>query len=143
MKQFQTNFKGIRIAKLFLISLLFFNTPSLFSQTDSISVVKVKVNSNVIDLLKTWDINIWFFTPMAKPVSSIEGLTRNEFACWGIDLFQKMQDLYKTLELGGEGVKLMGDGAYNDELNKPLIYVTWAKVAPNLKNVTRVVFVAE
>jgi hypothetical protein len=52
-----------------------------------------------------------------------------------------MQELFKVLEIKGEGVKVKGDGAYNEATIKPKLYVTWAKFAQNLKGAQRVEFI--
>lgn len=113
-----------------------------FAQTDDASSVRIEATPALLELLKTWDPSIWFFTPSGEePLSSLDGLDREDFACWGVEHFERMQELFKVLGLEGEGVNVMGDGAYNDEEDKPKLYVTWASLAPSLQGATRVEFV--
>ncbi|MDI1337933.1 MAG: hypothetical protein PSU94_17265 [Lacunisphaera sp.] len=105
-------------------------------------VTQIPASPAFIELLKSWDPQIWFFTPLDKPLRSLDGLKRESVACWGMEHFQRMQDLFRVLNLPGDGVKVMGDGAYNDTPDRPLLYVTWAKYAPNLKNVLRIQFIS-
>lgn len=105
------------------------------------TIVKIHISRDLMDLLKKWDPEIWFFTSKQKPVSSLEGLKREDFACWGAEHFGRMEELFKLLGLEGVGIRVIGDGAYNETPNKPRLYITWAKYAPYLKGVARVQFV--
>jgi len=109
--------------------------------TPSVGVMKVEVDSGVLELLKKWDPNIWFFTPADKPVGSLEGLGSKDFACWGIEHFGQMRNLFNLLAIEDEGIGLLSDIPYNEEPDKPRVYVTWAKYAPRLKNTVRIEFI--
>jgi hypothetical protein len=115
------------------------NLPLLSAQAQR--TIKIEASTSLIDLIKTWDSNIWFFTPEDKPIRSLNELNREDIACWGMEHFQRMQELFKVLGIKGEGVKVKGDGAYNEATIKPKLYVTWAKFAQNLKGAQRVEFI--
>jgi hypothetical protein len=105
-------------------------------------VVKIEASSSVLELLKTWDKKWLFITPLDKPIRSLEGLTRNDFACWGDNTcFKIMNSLFEILGVKGEGVNMMGDGAYKKATNKPPLYVTTSYYASDFKGVARVLFV--
>ena len=116
-------------------------SPVALGQTTAIPVVKVEVTADVLELVKTWDEAIWFFTPSDKPLKSLQGLTRANVPFWGLELFERMGQFFQAAGIPGEGGQVMGDGAYNDETPKPPLYVTWSKYAPSLSGVARVEFI--
>ena len=109
------------------------------AQADSLSTVKVEAPPVLLQLLQTWDSTIWFFTPSDKPIRTLEGLTRTDVAIWGAEHFHRTNDFFRVLGLEGEGVKLVGAGSYNEI--RPLVYITWARYASDLRGVSRVKFV--
>jgi len=133
-----------RIARMTVCGVLL--TVAFVPQTSAsgpgeLPVVRVEASREVVDLLRTWDPNIWFFTPAAQPIASLDSLTREDVKFWGIELLSQAQAFFAILELPGEGVGLMGDGAYNSEGAKPALYVTWASIAPQLQGAAHVEFV--
>jgi hypothetical protein len=125
-------------SSMFLFMMIFI---PILAAAQEVRTIRIEVSPSVLEVIRTWDRNIWFFTPEDKPIRSLTELTREDIACWGAEHFSRMQSLFKALGLKGEGVKILGDGAYNDSKNKPLLYVTWAKFAPDLQGVLQVEFV--
>jgi hypothetical protein len=116
---------------------------SVVSQGDSLPTLRVEVAPAVAELVQAWDSTIWFFTPSANPIRSLEGLRTSDIACWGAENFQRMKDLFSVLGLEGEGVRVVGVGSHNDVAPPLRLYVTWARYAPHLRGMTRVLLVAK
>lgn len=122
---------------IFFLILLFSQAEAVLrADTDS---VKVPVSVQVFELVKSWDPDIWFFTPAANPISALEGLADKDIACWGAEHFARVKDLYKALGIEDIGVNVIGDGAYAGA--KPRLYITWSRYAPSLEGAVRVEFV--
>ena len=51
---------------------------------------EIKVEKKVIELLNTWNKDIWFFTSKNNPIRTLDNLKKEDFACWGAELIQKV-----------------------------------------------------
>ena len=125
------------ISWLFFGFILFLTTVTYAEEPHT---VKVEASKEFLELIKTWDEKIWFFTPQDNPIRSLKGLARNDIACWGTEHFERMKALFNVLGIEGEGVRVLGDGSYNDG-DKPVLYITWSNNAPNLQGASRVEFI--
>lgn len=111
------------------------------TKLDSIKTIVIEVDSSVFNLVNNWEEDVWIFSPSDKNLKTLDGLQATEIACWGIEHFNRMKDLFNALHIENAGVSLVGDGAYNDSEEKPLIYITWKKYADSLKGAVRVKFI--
>ena len=130
--------KKAKMSFCFLVIMIFI---ALLALAQDLRTIKIEASPSFLELIRGWDSNIWFFTPEDKPIRSLNELNREDIACWGMEHFQRMQELFKVLGIKGEGVKVKGDGTYNEATIKPKLYVTWAKFAQNLKGAQRVEFI--
>jgi hypothetical protein len=108
------------------------------------STVTVKANKNVVELIKTWDPDISFYTSKKSPLKSIEGLRQEEIGCWGPELIVNIRAFYDAAEIEkthGEGVQVIGpDNPIFVIKGGPRLYLTSAKNAPRLKETVKVRF---
>jgi hypothetical protein len=108
------------------------------------STVKVKANKQVVELVKTWNPDISFYTSKKNPLKSIEGLRQEEIGCWGPELGNNIRAFYDaagTEKTHGEGVQVIGpDNPIFSMERGPRLYLTSAKFAPKLKEAVKVEF---
>jgi len=111
-------------------------------QEETLQLLEVQTSKEVVDLVSKWDPNINFFMPANDQFTTLDGIKREEYACWGIELFDELNSLIQLLQLPGEGVKLVGDGSYiSPNEIKPKIYVTWNKYEKMLTGAKRFILV--
>lgn len=108
------------------------------------STVKVKANKQVVDLVKTWNPDISFYTSKKNPLKSIEGLRQEEIGCFGPELGFHIKAFYDAAGIEkthGEGVQVIGpDNPIFVMERGPRLYLTSAKYAPKLKEAVKVEF---
>ena len=105
--------------------------------------VRVKANKEVVNLVKTWDKNITFYTSKKDPLTTIEGLRQNEIACWDWRFADKIQAFYVaagTNRTYGNAVQLIPPSGVAFANNFPRLYLTSTSEEPKLKDAVRVVF---
>jgi len=127
---------------LFFFLLCLFISIQSFAQDTEKQIPEVQVSKELIDLVSKWDPNINFFMPVDSSFTTLEGIKREEYACWGIELFDELNSFIQLLQLPGEGVNLVGDGSYNSPNEiKPKVYVTWNKYEGSLTGAKRFILV--
>jgi hypothetical protein len=127
---------------LFLFLLCLLISIQSFTQDTEKQILEVQVSKEVIDLVSKWDPSINFFMPVDNSFTTLEGIKREEYACWGIELFDELNSLIQLLQLPGEGVNLIGDGSYNSPIEiKPKVYVTWNNYEGSLTGAKRFILV--
>ena len=108
------------------------------------STVKVKANKQVVELVKSWDPEISFYTSKKNPLKSIEGLRQEEIGCYGPELgfhIKAFYDAAGTEKTHGEGVQVIGpDNPIFMVERGPRLYLTSANYAPKLKEAVKVKF---
>ena len=75
------------------------------------SVVIVKVSPEVMEELSSWDTDIAFFTSAQNPITSLKGLSEDEIAMWGFELFGNYQQLFQVVGEPKEKGNVIGDVA--------------------------------
>lgn len=109
--------------------------------TDTTDSVSLKANKDVIDLIKTWDERIWFFTSKNNPIKSLEGLKAEDIACYGGELMGHIEKFYKVLGIKeGELVLVQGTEDIFRDKNPPSLFITWSKYDSTLGGGIRVEF---
>lgn len=108
------------------------------------STVTVKANKQVVELVKTWNPDISFYTSKKNPLKSIEGLRQEEIGCWGKELGYHIQAFYNAAGIEkthGEGVQVIGpDNPIFIMEHGPRLYLTSSQYAPRLKEAVKVEF---
>jgi len=115
-------------------------------ETGSTETVKVGVSKDVLDLIKTWDKRIWFFTSKENPIKSLDGLKKDDIlACWGAELIGRV---FNFLDAAGikykdKSMRIIGTGnpIFSGMENPPLLFTTWSGYEPALKGAIRVEFI--
>ena len=108
------------------------------------STVKVKANKQVVELVKTWNPDISFYTSKKNPLKSIEGLRQEEIGCFGPELSGHIRAFYDAAGIEkthGEGVQVIGpDNPIFVMEHGPRLYLISAKNASKLKEAVKVKF---
>jgi hypothetical protein len=108
------------------------------------STVTVKANKQVVELVKTWDPEISFYTSKKNPLKSIEGLRQEEIGCYGPELGFHIRAFYDAAGIEkthGEGVQVIGPDVPMFTVERgPRLYLTSAKNASRLKEAVKVKF---
>ena len=108
-------------------------------QTDA-----VKANKKVVELVKTWDPKIAFYTSKKDPLKSIEGLRQAEIACFGPELSGNIQAFYDAAQIHreyGNAVQVIGPSKLLfTEKDAPRLYLVHSNYEPKLKDFVRVKF---
>lgn len=126
---------------LLLVVVCFF---SACAQESDNSIPEVKTTKEAVEFVNTWDKNVYLFMPADDPITTLGGLTKEDFACWGMELFKNLDSLLAILKIPNEGIRLIGDGAYNDAGdNKPKVYITWNTYEKSLVGAKRFILVAK
>lgn len=126
---------------LLLVMVCFF---SACAQESDSSVPEVETTKEAVEFVNTWDQNVYMFMPADNPITTLDGLTKEDFACWGMELFGNVDSLLLILEIPRDGIRLVGDGAYNDAGdNKPKVYITWNTYEKSLIGAKRFILVAD
>ncbi|HXX81212.1 MAG TPA: hypothetical protein VEI46_06655 [Thermodesulfovibrionales bacterium] len=105
--------------------------------------VRVKANKEVVNLVKTWDKNLSFYTSKKNPLTTIENLRQNEIACWDWQFADKIQAFYNaagTNRTYGNAVQIIPPHNVAFANNSPRLYLTATGNEPKLKDAVRVVF---
>ena len=107
--------------------------------------IRVKANKEVVDLIKTWNPDIFFFTSRKNPLQTIQGLRQTEIACWGLELAQQTKAFYDAADIQrsyGNAVQLISPKDLNfGAEHAPRLYITWKGNATRIdKQAVRVVF---
>ncbi len=107
-------------------------------------VVTVKANRQVVDLVKTWDPKLSFYTSKKNPLKTLEGLRQKEIACFGPELAGNIQAFYNAAGIRkeyGDAVQVVGPGnpIFLIE-NGPRLYLTNSNYEPKLKEAVKVRF---
>jgi len=107
--------------------------------------VRVKANREVVNLVKTWNPDIVFFTSRKIPLKTIEGLRQTEIACWGPELAEQIKAFYDaagTQRSYGNAVQVITPTNLDFRAaNAPRLYITWKGHESRIKEVAvRVVF---
>jgi hypothetical protein len=111
-------------------------------QTDTVQTIEIETTKDVVNLISTWDPSIYFFMPADNQFTTLEGIKREEYACWGAERFDEISSLLQLLQLSGEGVRVVGDGTYNSPNEiKPKVYLTWSKYEGRLTGAKRFILV--
>lgn len=109
------------------------------------STVTVKANKNVVDLVKTWDPKLSFYTSKKNPLSSIGGLKQEEIACWGRELVPNIIAFYDAAgvqKVYGDAVQVIGPDVPIFTMERsPRIYLVSSEFASRLKDAVKVKFV--
>ena len=107
--------------------------------------VTVKANKQVVELVKTWDPEISFYTSKKNPLKSIESLRQEEIGCWGRELGFHIRAFYDAAGIEktrGDAVQVIGPDVPMFMMERgPRLYLTSAKFAPKLKEAVKVTFV--
>jgi hypothetical protein len=86
----------------------------------------VRVSPEVLKELASWDKRIVFFTPVENPITSLNGLSYEEIAMWGMELFEKYKQLFRVVGEPKEEGRVIGDVnnifTKNPELR---LFITW------------------
>jgi len=110
----------------------------------SIPTVKVVAKKSVVDEISRWDKRIWFFTSKSAPVRTLDGLTPDDIAGWGLEIcahIAKFRELATGVK-GVQGVHMIGTGnAIFTRANPPRIFITWSGQEKNLTGAARIEFV--
>jgi hypothetical protein len=108
------------------------------------STVTVKANKQVVELVKTWDPDINFYTSKKNPLTSIEGLRQEGIACWGRELIPNIQAFYDAAGVQksyGDAVQVVGpDNPIFVVERGPRLYLISSKYASRLKEAVKVRF---
>ena len=122
---------------------------------EEVDTVRIKAGEQVLAVIGEWDPELWFFTSRKQPLRTLEGLTRDEIACWGGELFQNVLDFREAIGIPTDnknlGVHVVGLGQKKKieelipyGLDKPVrLFITWSSLAPRLEGVVKVEFVAD
>jgi len=109
-----------------------------------VSTVKVKANKQVIELVKTWDRDVSFYTSKKNPLKTIEGLRQEEIGCFGPELAANIQAFYNAAGIEkthGEGVQVIGpDNPIFIMERGPRLYLLSSRYAEKLKEAVKVEF---
>ncbi|MBC8484852.1 MAG: hypothetical protein H8D45_02275 [Bacteroidetes bacterium] len=102
--------------------------------------VQIEVDTNVYNVVNSWDKKIWLFTSKDNPLKSFEGLQQKDIAAWGLELMQRVQNLYKALGIKETGVNLIGTGnpIFSGMENPPRLFITWSGQESNLPGAIRI-----
>lgn len=106
---------------------------------------ELKVSAAVMDLVSTWDEEIWFYTGRANPIQSLGGLNHTDIACGGMEFFEDVLALYTIIgiESGEVHVVMTGNPIFSGMENPPKLYINWSNQKPNLEGAVRVILVKE
>ena len=103
--------------------------------------ISIEVKDKVLDLVKTWDKRIWFFTSKDNPLKSFNNLQAKDIAIWGAELMKQTQDLYKVLGITDTtSVRLIGTGnpIFSGMENPPRLFITWSSHESQLNGSIRI-----
>ena len=132
--------------KILSLSIVILLSAFLFSlvSCSRVSTVKVKTNKKVVEMVRTWDRNISFYTSKKDPLKSTEGLRQAEIACFGRNLKDKIQAFYNAAEIRkeyGDAVQVIGpDNPIFSMQDGPRLYLTSREFEPKLKEAVKVEF---
>ena len=108
------------------------------------STPKVKANKKVLELIKTWDPKIAFYTSKKNPLKTIENLRQDEIACFGPELADKIKAFYDaagTERTYGNAVQMIAPADLSfSAKDSPRLYITWIGNGPKLKDAVKVTF---
>jgi len=114
---------------------------------ESTEIVKVKAKKKVLALIKTWDEKIWFFTSKENPIKSLNGLKKDEIACWGAEHIERVFDFLDAVGIKYEdkAMRVIGTGnpIFSGMKNPPRLFITWSDYAQHLKGGIKVIFIEE
>ena len=109
--------------------------------------VNVKANKEVVELVKSWDDTIWFFTSKRNPVKSLKGLTRKDIAFWGAEHLDRATKFFETAKIEPESksVRFIGTGnqIFSGMKDAPRLFITWSNFKDHLEGAVRVILIAE
>jgi hypothetical protein len=107
--------------------------------------VKVPASAPVMAAIGAFDSSIWFFTSSDNPITTLDGLKKEEVSCWGAEL---IANVFSFLDAAGvkyedKGLRIIGtgNGIYNGRPNPPKLFITWSKYSNDLTGAARVMFV--
>jgi len=104
----------------------------------------VKANKKVVELVKTWDPKVNFYTSKKNPLKSIDGLRQKEIACFGPELAGNIQAFYDAAQIKkeyGDAVQVIGpENPIFIIENGPRLYLTLSNYEPKLKEAVKVRF---
>jgi len=115
--------------------------------------VKIEASKGLLAVVEKWDTNIWFFTSRNEPLRSLDGLTKDQIACWGGELCDRILQFREALGIPtdqhNQGVYVIGVGVHSKfeelkpyGLNEPVrLFVTWSQFASDLDGAVRVEFI--
>jgi hypothetical protein len=102
------------------------STPIPPSPTPKATIVIVKVSAEVMQELSTWDEGIAFYTSATDPITDLSGLSENQIAMWGGELFPNYTQLFGVVGEPKATGKVIGDVANIFTKNPDLrLFITW------------------
>jgi len=128
---------------IIMLVLLLFTTLLVYSE--DLETIEIKADKKILELLNTWDKDIWFFTSEKNPIETLDNLKKEDFACWGAEL---IQNVLAFLDAAGvkyedKGIYILGTGnpIFSGMENPPKLFITWSKYAEHLDGSVRVIFI--
>jgi hypothetical protein len=101
-------------------------TPVPPTPTPKKTIVIVKVSPEVMKELSSWDERIVFFTSVEDPITSLNGLSEDEIAMWGFELFENYKQLCRAVGEPKETGRIIGDVTTIFMKNPELrLFITW------------------
>ncbi len=109
-----------------------------FDQPPLEDIVTITAPQEVVDLVSSWDEDIWFFTSEGNPVRDLSELSADDVAFWGGEHFDRAQEFFKAAGVAPEFTLIVG-GALDFDARKdpPRLFITWSSAAPNLEGAVR------
>ena len=103
-------------------------TPTLIppTPTPKATIVIIKVSSEVMQELSSWDGRIVFFTSATNPITDLSGLSGDQIAMWGMELYENFKQLFRVIGEPKETGRVIGDVAGIFTKNPDLrLFITW------------------
>ncbi len=104
--------------------------------------VQIKADSVVLGTIQSWDKRIWFFTSKKEPLKSLKGLTHDQIAVWGAELYDQVKQFYKAIGIPDtvSSVSILGTGnpIFSGMENPPRLFITWSGHESQLEGAIRV-----
>ena len=129
----------------FVLSTCFVLLAAHTAISQQMTTVQVPASDAVIAVVGTFNSEIWFFTSAKNPITTLDGLKKDDVACWGAE---QIANVFSFLDAAGvkyedKGMQIIGTGnpIYNGMENPPKLFITWSNYAANLVGAARVIFV--